>query len=85
MNNKSNTLKKQAGNRGGRIGGHSGKQKKDKMRALSLEQEAALKQKAEEISKGLQSYTWRDLETGGKHTPPLEAALSSSQGERHQI
>ena len=33
---------------------------------LSAEQEAELKQKAEEISKGLQSSTWRDLETGGK-------------------
>ena len=66
MNSKSNSPKKQAGKRGERIGGHSGKQKKDNMKALSPEQEAALKQKAEEISKGLRSYTWRDLETGGK-------------------
>lgn len=66
MNSKSNSAKKQAGKRGGRIGGHSGKQKKDNMKALSPEQEAELKEKAEEISKGLQSYTWRDLETGGK-------------------
>jgi len=66
MNCKSNTPKKQAGNCGGGIGRHSGKQKKESMKALSPEQEAALKQKAGEISKGLQSYTWRDLETGGK-------------------
>ena len=66
MNSKTNTPKRQAGNYGGRIGRHSGKQKKENMKALSPEQEAELKQKAEEISKGLQSYTWRDLETGGK-------------------
>ena len=50
------------------MGRDSGKQKKENMKALSPEQEAGLKQKAEEISKGLQSYTWRDLETGGKFT-----------------
>ena len=68
MNSKSNSRKKQGGNCGGRMGRDSGKQKKENMKALSPEQEAGLKQKAEEISKGLQSYTWRDLETGGKFT-----------------
>ena len=51
------------------MGRDSGKQKKENMKALSPEQEAGLKQKAEEISKGLQSYTWRDLETGGQVLP----------------
>ena len=66
MNSKSNTPKKQAGNRRGRIGGRDGKQKKNIVAVLSAEKEAALKQKAEEISKGLQSSTRRDLETAGK-------------------
>ena len=66
MNGKSNTPKKQAGNCGGRIGGRSRKQNRKDVEVLSPEKELAMKQKAEEISKGLQSYTWRDLETKGK-------------------
>ena len=65
MNGKSNTPKKQARNRGGRTGGCGGKQKSN-VAVLSPEQEGILKQKAEEISKSLQSFTWRDLETSGK-------------------
>ena len=66
MNGKTNSPKKQTGNRGGRLGGRGGKQKKAIVPVLSAEQEAALKQTTEEISKGLQSFTWRDLETAGK-------------------
>ena len=66
MNGKTSSPKKQAGNRGGRLGGRGGKQKKAIVPVLSAEQEAALKQTTEEISKGLQSFTWRDLETAGK-------------------
>ena len=66
MNGKTNSPKKQTGNRGGRLGGRGGKQKKAIVPVLSTEQEAALKQTTEEISKGLQSFTWRDLETAGK-------------------
>ena len=66
MNGKSNTLKNQAGNRGGRNGGRGSKQKISSVAVLSPEQEAELKQKAEEISKSLQSFTWHDLEAGGK-------------------
>lgn len=66
MNGKSNTPKKQAENCGRRIVGRSGKRRKDSAVVLSAEQEAAVKQMAEEISKGLKSSTWRDLEAGGK-------------------
>ncbi len=66
MNGISNTPKKQEVKRGGRNGGRGDKQKKTIAPELSAEQEAEIKQKAEEISKGLQSSTWRDLETGGK-------------------
>ena len=66
MNSNSNTPKNQAGNRGGRIGRRGNNRKKNDVLALCPEQEAALKQKVEEISKGLQSFTWRELETTGK-------------------
>ena len=66
MNGKSNTSKNQAGNYGGRIGGRGRKANKNDVEVLSPEQESAMKQKAEEISKGLRSYTWRSLETRGK-------------------
>ena len=66
MNGKSNTPKKQAENCGRRIVGRSGKRRKDSAVVLSAEQEAAVKQMAEEISKGLKSSTWRELEAGGK-------------------
>ncbi len=68
MNGKSNSPKNQVGNCGGRIGRRDVKQKKATVAVLTAEQEAALKQKAEEISRGLESATWRDLETGGKFT-----------------
>ena len=66
MNGKSNTPKNQAGNRGGRVGGRSRKRQKNDAEVMSLEQEAAMKKKATEISQGLQASTWRDLETTGK-------------------
>lgn len=66
MNGKANTPKNQAGKCGGRIGGRGNKQGKAPSQELSKEQEAILKQKAEEISSGLRSFTWRDLETSGK-------------------
>ena len=63
MNSKANTPKKQVENRGGRIGGLSSKRKQNNELVLSPEQEAAMKEKAAEISNGLQSCTWRDLES----------------------
>ena len=66
MNGKSNTPKNQAGNCVRRIGGRSSKRKQNNEVALSPEQEAAMKEKAAEISNGLQSCTWRDLESKGK-------------------
>ena len=66
MNGKANAPKNQAGKCGGRIGGRGNKQGKALSPELSKEQEAILKQKAEEISSGLHSFTWRDLETSGK-------------------
>ena len=66
MNGKSNTPKNQVGNRGGRIGRRGGKGKHNDVVVLSPEQEAAMKEKAAEISNGLQSFTWRDLESKGK-------------------
>ena len=66
MNGKANTPKNQAGKCGGRIGGRGNKQGKAPSQELSKEQETILKQKAEEISSGLRSFTWRDLETSGK-------------------
>ena len=66
MNGKANSPKNQAGKCRGRIGGRSNKQGKAPSPELSKEQEAILKQKAEEISSGLRSFTWRELETSGK-------------------
>jgi len=66
MNSKSNSQKKQAGKSGGRNGGRRSTGKKKDISILSPEQEAVLKEKAEEISNGLQSFTWRDLEAKGK-------------------
>ena len=66
MNGKSNTPKNQVGNRGGRIGRRAGKGKKNDVVILSPEQEAAMKDKVEEITNGLHSFTWRDLESKGK-------------------
>jgi hypothetical protein len=66
MNGKANTPKNQAGKCEGRIGGRGNKQGKAAVQTLSKEQEAALKQKAEEIGTGLRSFTWHDLETTGK-------------------
>ena len=66
MNGKANSPKNQAGKCGGRMGGRGSKQGKALSAELSKEQEAILKQKAEEISSGLCSFTWHDLETSGK-------------------
>ncbi len=66
MNSKSNSQKKQAGKSGGRNGGRRSTGKKKDVLILSPEQKAVVKQKAEEISNGLQSFTWRDLEAKGK-------------------
>jgi transposase len=66
MNGKSNTPKNQVGNRGGRIGGRDSKRKKNDEVVLNPEQEAAMKETAAEISNGLLSFTWRDLESRGK-------------------
>ena len=66
MNGKANTPKNQAGKCGGRISGRDNKKGKVPFPVLSKEQEAILKQKAEEISSSLRSFTWHDLETSGK-------------------
>ena len=66
MNSKSNAAKNQAGKCGGRIGGRSNKRKKNDVSVMSPEQEAAMKEKAAEISKGLQASTWHELESRGK-------------------
>ena len=55
MNGKTNSPKKQTGNRGGRLGGRGGKQKKAIVPVLSAEQEAALKQTTEEYNGPMKS------------------------------
>ena len=48
------------------MSGRGSKKGKALSAELSKEQEAIPKQKAEEISSGLCSFTWHDLETSGK-------------------
>ena len=66
MNGKTNTPKNQVGKCGRRLDGRGKKKGKAEAPVLSKEQEAVLKQKKEEISSGLRSFTWHDLETSGK-------------------
>ena len=66
MNGKTNTPKNQVGKCGRRLDGRGKKKGKAEAPVMSKEQEAILKQKTEEISSGLHSFTWHDLETSGK-------------------
>ena len=68
MNRKSNTPKNQEVNVGrpGKRSAGLKTGKKNEVKRLTKEEQHDLKIRAEEIGKGLTSFSWRELETDGK-------------------